>query len=198
MERSGNNQKWPEMIEKSFRGLFASERFGSSILLGSTKKNDTPLASRSFWVPPPERRLHPSVIKMLGQNEFALRQGFRQRRKRSYGANPPPRRAGPHFFLASILLRCLNLRKITAISAVIFRLTTEIPQTDFSLDHLTGTPFQECPSYFVYSGPEFEGDSSLKAVAPAVSIFPWAGNCGQIPPPRPRPHSSPWAYSRCR
>ena len=26
VERSGNNQKWPEMIEKSFRGLFGSMR----------------------------------------------------------------------------------------------------------------------------------------------------------------------------
>ena len=33
--------------------------------------------------------------------------------------------------------------KTTAIS----RLTTEIPQTDFCFNYLTGTPFQECPSF---------------------------------------------------
>ena len=33
-------------------------------------------------------------------------------------------------------------RKITAKLAVIFRLTTEIPQTDFCFNYLTGTPFQ--------------------------------------------------------
>ena len=26
-----------------------------------------------FWVPPPKGRLHPSVIELLGRNEFALR-----------------------------------------------------------------------------------------------------------------------------
>ena len=50
----------------------------------------------SFWVPPPGGRLHPSVIKMLGASELPLRQGFRLWRKRLYGANAPPRCAGPH------------------------------------------------------------------------------------------------------
>ena len=62
----------------------------------------------SFWVPPPSGRLHPSVIQMLGGStckgcatsvgqqscrrlcsEFRLRQGFRLRRKRLYGAKAP-------------------------------------------------------------------------------------------------------------
>ncbi len=50
-------------------------------------------------------RLHPPVIEMLGRSEFALRQGFRPRRKRLYGAKAPPRRAGPHVLSASILFR---------------------------------------------------------------------------------------------
>ena len=70
-------------------------------------------------------------------------------------------------FGSSILLGSTNLRKITAKLAVIFRLTTEIPQTDFCFDHLTGTPSQECPPYFVYSGPEFEGHSSKSACLPS-------------------------------
>ena len=59
-----------------------------------------------FWVPPPRGRLHPSVIEMLGVNDLPLRRGFRLRQKRLYGAKAPPRRAGPHVLLASILLRC--------------------------------------------------------------------------------------------
>ena len=43
-----------------------------------------------------------------------------------------------------------NFRKITADLAVIFRLTTEIPQTDFCFDHLTGTPFRECPLFCLH------------------------------------------------
>ena len=47
-----------------------------------------------FWAPPPRGRLHPSVIEMLGGNEFRLRQGFGRRPKRLYGAKAPrPRRA---------------------------------------------------------------------------------------------------------
>ena len=42
-------------------------------------------------------------MKVLGANELPLRQGFRLWRKRLYGAKAPPRRAGPHIFLASIL-----------------------------------------------------------------------------------------------
>ena len=37
----------------------------------------------------------PSLIYMLGANELPLRQGFRLRRKRLYGAPAPPRSAGP-------------------------------------------------------------------------------------------------------
>jgi len=32
-------------------------------------------------------------------------------------------------------------------TAAFSRLTTEIPQTDFCFNYLTGTPFQECPSF---------------------------------------------------
>ena len=32
-------------------------------------------------------------------------------------------------------------------TAAISRLTTEIPQTDFCFDYLTGAPFGECPSF---------------------------------------------------
>ena len=42
-------------------------------------------------------------MKVLRANELPLRQGFRLWRKRLYGAKAPPRRAGPHIFLASIL-----------------------------------------------------------------------------------------------
>lgn len=36
--------------------------------------------------------LHPSVFQMFGASELLLRQGFRRRRKRLYGANAPPAR----------------------------------------------------------------------------------------------------------
>ena len=97
---------------------------GGSTPPASTKKKDI-CESRclSFWVSPPTGRLHPSVIKMLGRNQSALRnsplrceftphsrrgpkgpyillddrlrQGFRPCRKRLHGAKAPPRCAGP-------------------------------------------------------------------------------------------------------
>ena len=45
-----------------------------------------------FWVSAAEGRLHPSEIKMLGGNEFRLRQGFRLWRKRLYAAKAAPAR----------------------------------------------------------------------------------------------------------
>lgn len=60
------------------------------------KRKTRHMSCLSFWVPPPGGRLHPSVIKMLGASELPLRQGFRLWRKRLYGANAPPRCAGPH------------------------------------------------------------------------------------------------------
>ena len=49
-----------------------------------------------MWVPAAGGRLHPPVIEMLGGSEFRLRQDFCLRQKCLYGANAPPRRAGPH------------------------------------------------------------------------------------------------------
>ena len=49
-------------------------------------------------------------------------------------------------------------------TAAFSRLTTEIPQTDFRFDHLTGTPFSGVPAFFVYSGPEVEGLSSESGI----------------------------------
>ena len=40
---------------------------------------------------------------MLGGNKFRLRRGFGLRTKHSYGANAPPRRAGPRSCPASIV-----------------------------------------------------------------------------------------------
>ena len=40
--------------------------------------------------------------------------------------------------------------------AVIFHLTTEIPQTDFRFDHLKGTSFARRTLLFVYSDAVFE------------------------------------------
>ena len=40
---------------------------------------------------------------MLGGSEFCLRQGFLQKRKRLHDASAPPRPAGPHTLLASML-----------------------------------------------------------------------------------------------
>ena len=51
-------------------------------------------ACLSFWVPAAFGRLHPSVIPMLGRSEFALRQGFRLRQNRLYGAETSPHRVG--------------------------------------------------------------------------------------------------------
>ncbi len=45
----------------------------------------------SFWVSLP-LVAPPFGISMLGRSEFALRQGFRHRRKRLYGASAPPAR----------------------------------------------------------------------------------------------------------
>ena len=94
-----------ELVDMRDLGSRAAMRAGSSPFR-RTKKKGTPLACLSFWFSPPRGRLHPSVIEMLEVNELPLRRGFRLRRKRSYGAKAPPRRAGPHVLLASILLRC--------------------------------------------------------------------------------------------
>ena len=56
----------------------------------------------------------------------------------------------------SIPFESTNFRKITAILAVIFHLTTEIPQTDFRFDHLKGTSFARRTLLFVYSDAVFE------------------------------------------
>ncbi len=63
----------------------------------------------SFWVPPPRGQLHPSVIEMLGRNEFALRRGFAcgktlVRRKRAAG-----QKAGWAAFLLTMLKREISI-----------------------------------------------------------------------------------------
>ena len=46
-------------------------------MLNGTIKKDICFADvLLFWVSPPEGRLHPSVIQMLGGSEFRLRRGF--------------------------------------------------------------------------------------------------------------------------
>ena len=66
-----------ELVDSLASG--ASARKGVRVRLPPrAPKRKTSAFSRclSFWVPPPVGRLHPSVIEMLGRNEFALRQGF--------------------------------------------------------------------------------------------------------------------------
>lgn len=67
----------------------------------------------------------------------------------------------------------------------------------FLFDHGKSTSFWECP-FFLFAVAQGLRDPSLKTAAPAASIFPWAGSCGQIPPPRPHPHSNPSACDRRR
>lgn len=54
--------------------------------------------------------------------------------------------------------------KTTAIS----RLTTEIPQTDFCFNYLTGTPFQECPS-FLFVPIQFSASQLISLEVAAIS-----------------------------
>ena len=56
-----------------------------------------------LWTPRAAGPLRPPVIKMLGGNEFRLRQDFCLRQKCLYGAHAPPRSAGPRPVPATFL-----------------------------------------------------------------------------------------------
>jgi hypothetical protein len=64
----------------------------------------------------------------------------------------PPYRVRPRSEL-HFLSKQDNSRKITANLAVIFPLTTEIPQTGFYLDRLMGGLFRECLP-FLFTTPQ--------------------------------------------
>ena len=55
-------------------------------------------------------------------------------------------------------------------TAAISHLTTEIPQTDFCLTTWRA-PSRECPPYFVYSGPEFDGLLPSKQLPRQLQFF---------------------------
>lgn len=103
-----------ELVDSLASG--ASARKGVRVRLPPrAPKRKTSAYSRclSFWVPPPVRRLHPSVIEMLGRNEFALRQGFGLKAKTLVRAKRAPSEMGPHMsradhsdiILSSVVIR---------------------------------------------------------------------------------------------
>lgn len=53
-------------------------------------------------------------------------------------------------------------------TAAFSRLTTEIPQTDFCFNYLTGTPFQECPS-FLFVPIQFSASQLISLEVAAIS-----------------------------
>ena len=63
-------------MQKRFKCLFASQRSRVRSPSSPPKRKTRRRSCLSFWVPPPSGRLHPSVIQMLGGNEFRLRRGF--------------------------------------------------------------------------------------------------------------------------
>ena len=77
---------WPQSGHIAGRALewhSRGQRFDPAYL--HQKERHDRRSCLSFWIPLP-LSLHPPVLQMLGASELPLRQGFRRRRKRLYGA----------------------------------------------------------------------------------------------------------------
>ena len=65
-----------ELVDMRDLGSRAVMRWGSSPHARTKTKGNCFRSCLLFWVPAARGGLHPSVISMLGGNEFRLRQGF--------------------------------------------------------------------------------------------------------------------------
>ena len=73
-----------------------------------------------FWVRRPEAASTPFHLKCSAEMNSACAEVL-PAAKRSYGAKAPPRRAGPHILLASILFRCSKKKGLPYRKSFLFR-----------------------------------------------------------------------------